>query len=144
MKPLADRFAAKVAKSGPDECWPWQGYRVPKGYGMIQSGGRSGKPLNAHRVAYELGYGSIPEGMMVCHHCDNPPCCNPRHLFLGKPKDNTRDMVRKGRQGKLTWEAVREIRLRASQGESVIALAGEFDVTRTNVDYIVKRKTWKE
>jgi len=77
---------------GPDACWPWTGARHPSGYGGVSwRGGR----VNAHRVAYELAYGNPGKGF-VCHHCDNPPCCNPAHLFLGTAQDNYRDSIAKG------------------------------------------------
>ena len=75
-------------------CWEWQGARVNGRYGQI---GFDGKPLRVHRVVYEFCYGPIPEGLFVCHHCDNPPCCNPGHLFVGTPRQNYLDAVRKGR-----------------------------------------------
>jgi hypothetical protein len=87
--PRVDRSA------GPDACWPWQGGRKVKGYGRLM---RDYKDLQSHRVAWEETFGPIPDGLQVLHHCDNPPCCNPAHLFLGTPGDNVRDMVAKGRQ----------------------------------------------
>lgn len=76
------------------ECWVWKGARGGKGYGskMIR-----GKAYRTHRLAWEWVNGPIPDGMMVLHRCDNPPCCNPNHLFIGTNTDNMRDMVAKGR-----------------------------------------------
>lgn len=144
MKRLRERFQAKVDQGGPDDCWEWTGYKVPKGYGMIQEGARGGKPLNVHRVAYELAFGPIPKGKMVCHNCDNRGCCNPAHLFLGTALDNSIDMVQKGRSsGKLTWADIHEIRRLHSSGEKGIALAERFGVTPSNISQIVRGKTWK-
>jgi hypothetical protein len=78
--PLADRFAAKVIAAGPDDCWLWQGARMTAGYGTINRGGRGGGMVGAHRVAYELTYGPIPEGLDIDHLCRNRLCCNPAHL----------------------------------------------------------------
>lgn len=80
---------------GPNACWEWRGTR-PGEYGTVRIDGRG---VLAHRLVYETAVEPIPEGMMVCHHCDNPPCCNPTHLFLGTAHDNIRDMMSKGRQG---------------------------------------------
>ncbi|GAG49732.1 unnamed protein product, partial [marine sediment metagenome] len=85
----------RVKRGGPDECWEWLADKNGEGYGRIQ---RLGKPYRAHRVAWELANGPIPEGMYVLHHCDNPACVNPRHLWLGTHLDNARDRNSKGRQ----------------------------------------------
>ena len=94
-----DDFWSMVDRNGPtqphmtDGCWVWTGIKH-RGYGRFGQRGRS------HRIAYEATVGPIPEGASVCHHCDNPPCCNPAHLFVGTNADNVADMVAKGRQAK--------------------------------------------
>lgn len=168
-RPLSDRFTEKVDRSGgPDACWPWTGSRKESGHGEVGSGGRRGRILKAHRVAWELAYGPIPEGMKVCHKCDNPPCCNPTHLFLGTQADNMADMARKGRANRTSrllgdahplrinphlaarGERVGGARLTEadvclilSSNESQRALARRFGVSRRTVAFVQQRKTWR-
>jgi len=154
---LKERFWAKVAFIGaePDACWEWRGTKHYKGYGQIGKGGKlgsGGHMLYAHRVAWELTNGPIPEGMQVLHHCDNPICVNPAHLFLGTPADNSADMVAKHRQSfvsrgrgeahpgvKLSEQDVRDIR--KSLNSSTV-LGRMYGVTRQNITRIKQRKTW--
>lgn len=87
-----ERFWAKVQKRAEHECWPWLGcVAKPQGYG------RAGKRGYAHRLAYEIVHGPIPDGLEVRHACDNRICCNPAHLSIGKRKDNVQDMLERGR-----------------------------------------------
>lgn len=89
------RFWQYVDKSG--DCWIWLASKLPQGYGRFSLSGRT---VRAHRFAYELNVGPIPNGVLCCHKCDNPSCVRPDHLFLGTHADNSADMVRKGRQVK--------------------------------------------
>lgn len=92
QRPIAERLADKLDKSG--SCWEFTGKHNDYGYGLIW---QNGVEARAHRVAWELAHGMIPDDLLVLHHCDNPPCCRPEHLFLGTHADNTNDMLAKGR-----------------------------------------------
>jgi hypothetical protein len=148
--PYPDRFWSKVNKT--DGCWEWIAGRNKDGYGQI--GKTHGDAVGAHRVAYELMVGPIPEGMCVLHRCDNPGCVNPDHLFLGTRADNTADMKAKGRargpsfygasnaNAKLTEQDVREIRFIGGSGISQRALGLLYGVGQTQVGRILRGTRW--
>lgn len=148
--PLAVRFWAKVERRGPDECWPWTG-ATSGGYGRISIAGRGSPMAVASRVAWELTYGPLAKDQHVCHRCDNPPCVNPAHLFLGNPASNAADKVGKERQvrgvqfpqAKFTENDVREVRARRATGATFRALAEEYGVSYATVWNVINRQTWK-
>lgn len=93
-EPVEVRFWRKVDRGAAADCWLWTGARLPKGYGHI---GFKRTSVRAHRLSWEIHNGLIPEGRQVLHHCDNQPCVNPAHLYLGTNDDNVRDRVTRGR-----------------------------------------------
>ena len=105
-RPIADRLSEKLSIN-EDECWIFNGAKTPKGYGLIAY---KGIEIYTHRITYELHIGPIPEGMLVCHTCDVPSCCNPSHLFLGTSQDNVDNMMDKGREGKFGLAAMQKLR----------------------------------
>lgn len=153
---LRERVAAKLDISGgPSACWLWTGPRDRKGYGRLSRGRRGEGMVSAHRAAWELAHGPIPAGMFVCHRCDNPPCCNPAHLFVGTASDNNRDMREKGRyvhvavvgtdhgSAKLNPEAVREIRRAWEEDRTKQRdLAARFGVNQQVVWSVIHRRAW--
>ena len=140
-----DRFWSKVDIKGDDECWNWKAHCNRDGYGYHWI-----KKViwRAHRYAYTITYGVIAKGLIVCHTCDNPSCCNPKHLWLGTVADNMKDKNNKKRQAKgeqngqskLNSKQVLEIR---SQKLSFDQYAQKFKVSSTQIRDIIKRKYWK-
>ena len=131
-----------------DDCINWQG-ALSHGYGWMTI---HGKQVRAHRFYYEKYVGPIPDGMEVCHHCDNPRCINTNHLFVGTHQDNMRDARLKGRfksgagelnhRAKLSQEQVDLIRARATLGENQRWLAVEYGVGKIQINRIVTNKAW--
>ena len=160
MKSLSERLWAKTNRRGTDDCWIWQGNRLPRGYGQFGVGHT--RKVYAHRISWELANGPIPPGMYVLHHCDVPACVNPAHLFLGTAADNARDMISKGRQAppELTTrrgEASGSAKLTQAQVESLRAeyrrysrvsgsrqLATKYGVYDSTIRKIVHGDTWRD
>jgi hypothetical protein len=139
MNKQAERFWEKVEKT--EGCWNWTASKK-QGYGTVKWGGRM---RIAPRIAFEIEFGLIPEGMQVCHHCDNPACVRPSHLFLGTQKDNMRDMIVKGRQArppatKLTWADAQAIREAPGLHREI---AARFGISRPTVSEIKAGYYWK-
>lgn len=140
LKSLEQRFWPKVDRRGPDECWPWKGSTNLRGYGRLKRGGRF---VAAHRLSWEIHYRKpVPHGLFVCHGCDNPPCVNPEHLWLGTHTDNMADMRRKGRAPhvKLTREGAEAIR---RDDRSTTILAAIYGVTAQAIRDVRNRRTWR-
>lgn len=148
--PITERFWKRVVKM-QSGCWHWTGQRVGGRYGRLRI--NQSKRVLAHRLSWEIHNGVIPEGSRVLHACDNPPCVNPAHLFLGTIKDNSRDMVSKGRQYRPTGErnpkavlckeSVREIRRELVRKVSQSVLAKRFGVSPKTIHGISKGTKWK-
>jgi hypothetical protein len=146
--PIAERIWQKIVRG--NGCWEWTGTRYPNGYGSCASGKR-GRNDYAHRVVWRLTFGRIPDGLRVLHHCDNPPCCRPDHLFLGTDADNVADKVAKGRQlkgeqitgARLRATQIPDIRQRLAEGEPMHLIAADCGVSRGAIQDIALNKTWR-
>ena len=148
---VVQRFWNKVNKA--NECWIWIAAVDKDGYGVFNDGIR--KYVKAHRFAYELFNGAIPKKNIICHHCDNPSCVNPQHLYLGTYQTNAQDMVRRGRMkkqngtknhmAKLNWSKVKKIRQMWNSGEyTQKQLADNFNVSRGCITGVIHNINWKE
>ena len=130
-----------------NECWAWTGYKTPNGYGWCSF---NGKTDFAHRVAFRMWKGDIPQKMVVRHRCRNK-CVNPAHLDVGSYSDNLNDRVRDGTDGrgmsntnsKLTDDDIRTIRSRRETGEKLLQIAESFGVRENSISRICARLTWK-
>lgn len=145
------RIEARTEKT--DGCWLWRGRATP--YGSTYFHGRN-RPV--HRVQWMLTFGEVPDGVLVCHSCDNPICVNPAHLFLGTPADNSADMVAKGRGrgnrsvhlrgeanplAKMTEDGVRELRRLWKAGMGSPELSRRFGINARNAWLIATRRSWR-
>lgn len=148
---LADALFSNVERGEEDECWIWQGTQRGNGYGCV---GYKNLLLDAHRLSYEIHKGPIPDGLLVCHECDNRLCINPNHLFLGNYGDNYEDAKSKDRHtrgerngnSKLRDSDVVEIRQAYQDrvwGETVPALALQYGVGESTIHDIGQGKAWK-
>lgn len=143
------RFWEKVTIT--DGCWIWTAATHEWGYGVMQRGRAGRGVIKAHIASWIIHFGHIPIGMNVLHHCDNPPCIRPQHLFLGTISDNTQDMISKGRgligtkngQCKLTDVDVVLIRKYRQSGASLNDLAEQFGVSFSNICSICTRASWR-
>lgn len=149
------RFWRKVDMSGgPDACWPWVKSCVPSGYGQFMI--VPGRVMRSHRIAWALDRGRSPGKRVVRHRCDNPPCCNPKHLLAGTQAQNARDAVARGRatggstprpgeenpNHKLTQEQVDEIRRLRMDGITGRSVAEAFGISPAQVSRIHTQKRW--
>ena len=146
-----NRFWDKVTiSSNPNSCWNWIAGKSTAGYGLFGLS-NSKKLIYAHRYSFELCYGIDPVTKCVCHHCDNPACCNPYHLFLGSSKDNSQDMVKKGRCkstallgtknscNRYSEETVHEVRNRA---KSYKYLQNKYGISISHIKQIRRGSCW--
>lgn len=146
-----DVFWSHVAIGADDQCWLWTGGCDSSGYGTKNWNGNT---ISAHRLAWQLKNGAIPVGLKVLHTCDNPKCCNPKHLWIGTDKDNAVDRMLKGRNRKqsgeessfhkLTFAQVKAIREQYTSGETTIKrLSLEYHISETQVGRIIHNVSWR-
>lgn len=149
---LAERFATHAGIVETDACIEWNGMRTEKGYGYLQGLlSENRRLLLAHRVAWRLFHGRIPGAKQVCHKCDNPPCVNPRHLFLGTNRENKDDCMAKGRtakgerNGNCRLEATNVVTIRRyiQQGLTHVEIGRRIGIDPTTVSQIRRGVTWR-
>lgn len=148
-----ERFWEKVDKRGDDECWPWMASCSAFGHGQFTSFYPLYKERLSHRIAWVMVNGPIPKGLCALHECDNPPCCNPRHLFLGTKADNTQDMMKKGRHiaprgegqptHKYSEQQVLEMLQKHNGGISRKELSRQYGISSQQLSLILTNKAWR-
>jgi hypothetical protein len=147
---VLSRFEKLYTKIPIAGCWIWHGALKNKfGHGAFKLGNRKSKVMFSHRASWELYVGKIPEYKCVLHRCDNPACVNPHHLFLGSKKDNTDDMIKKGRNNfglkcknsKINDEIA--LKIKTSDNKNAIHLSSIFGISRQAVTDIIYGRTWK-
>ena len=142
-----DRFLQHVDDSG--DCWLWTG-ALNHGYGWMAI---AGTQMMTHRVSYLLHHGDLPDGAAICHHCDNPPCVNPEHLYAGDQATNVADMVTRERlvnpqgeahgKARLTVDQVRTLRsMYAEGGATQVELSAIYGINQAHISRIIRRKAW--
>jgi hypothetical protein len=137
---MEERFFAKVNKT--ETCWLWTGCKRPGGYGQVTI---NKKAYSTNRISYEMHKGKIPDGLIIRHKCDIPSCVNPDHLEIGTHKDNTRDMIERGRRKgniKLTEEQVKEVKELLKLGKTQREIAKQFKINQGTVQHINSGKSW--
>lgn len=153
MKQEFTRFIDKVEKT--DTCWLWRGSTYRFGYGHFRRKiNNKWKMYKAHRYAYEYFKGPIPQGAFVCHHCDNPACVNPEHLFTGTAKENTKDMqdkyrwklIRNPKHKLLSMDIAKQIRQYKKENPAIKLnkIAAFFGTSTQQVSRILRNEIWQE
>lgn len=140
---LTTKLMRKLDIRGSDECWKWNGATNKKGYGLLAAK-EIGEQLS-HRVSYIVHVGEIPKGMCVLHRCDNPCCCNPKHLFLGDINDNVQDMILKGRDrsfGRKRSLSDDDVRMIRDRNNSASMLMVKFGISSSMISLIRLRKSY--
>lgn len=154
MQTIQQRFESKFVKT--PGCWEWRAGKFSNGYGQFWA---YGTQVGAHCMAYELYVGPIPDGMMVCHTCDQKACVNPNHLFIGTGTDNMQDMIRKGRQGQRGWwlrvrenkQGARNAAAKLTNGQVLKiredrrtqqVIAADYGIKQAQVSRIKLRQSW--
>lgn len=145
MRDIQERIAEQSVRAG--DCLIWMGSKDKNGYGLFALMAPVKRTVRLHRLVYELRVGPIPRGRFVCHRCDNPSCIEPKHLFAGTPKQNTQDMLTKGRRIKSRRDATHHntkishaeravVRARRAEGESYASIAGSYGVSKALIAQI--------
>ena len=147
--PAVLRFWSKVKKTS--RCWLWTGAKRGRGYGVLRRGSADEGFVDSHRFSYEIHFGPVPEDMWVLHHCDNPSCIRPSHIYAGTPKQNNQDMVFRGRSirgeshanSRLTFNQVKIIRSEYIPHKIFMeTFAKRFRVSVSTIQRVISKESW--